>query len=187
MNRRYLIALSLCGGCLPPSPAFQEAPRGAYEFHPMGHSASGPLIESLHGTAFVYDDRIRLVITSGFARLTSSQSRRPIGWSAGLAFCHTEGRAAGKWDFRLETRATPIRSIKARGDTLTDTLEFVLEGVRGLDLAAHWLAIQQHSQVSLRSDGAWYEATRPIHGGPFMFSSDSTQRASQHARCNEDH
>ena len=189
MTRRYLLVLSLCAGCATTPPSTQEQPLRAYPFIATGHKLDGTLKESLRGTAFVSDDRIRIVVVAGgVGQLAASRTKRPIGWSAGLSYCHTEGASAGQWDFRRQTKVTSVRRIRARGDTLTDALEFVLTRVRGLDLSAHWLTIQQHQHILPPGDSLWYEATRPVHSQAFVFDADSVRQASTGvSRCNEDH
>lgn len=183
---RY-IALAFCAACASSFRASRADLLATYPVHATGHTINGELAESLFGKAYVYEDEILLVVASGFAELRPSATRRPIGWSAGLSFCHTQGESAGKWDFRRQTSITPVRRIKARGDTLSDSVAFVISRVRGLDLKAHWLTIQQHSHISPDRNGLWYESTRPIHSQAFVFDTDSARNTSRISRCNEDH
>ena len=183
---RYVFGLAACLACSRAPALVNSAPPAAYPFHAVGRNDAGRVIEDLAGTAYVHDDEIRVVVTSGFARLQPSRFRRPVGLSAGLAYCHTEGKWAGYWGFRRESGTVAIRDIKVRGDTLADSLVFVLKGTRNLDLASHWLTIQQHSFSSPKGDATWYEATRPVHSQPYVFDPDSTRRDAVGRRCNED-
>jgi hypothetical protein len=183
---RYLFALAVCLGCShAPAPVTTVAPV-AYPFHAVGRNDAGRVIEDLVGTAYVHDDEIRVVVTGGFALLQPSRFRRPVALSAGLAYCETEGKWAGSWNMRRKSDLIAIRDIKARGDTLADSLTFVLTGIRRLDLASHWLTIQQHSFSSPKGDSNWYEATRPVHSQPYVFDADPARRDRDGRRCNED-
>ena len=117
---RYLFALAACLACSHPPASVSTVRPAAYPFHAIGRTDAGRVIEDLAGTAYVHDDEIRVVVTSGFARLQPSRFRRPVGLSAGLAYCHTEGKWAGYWGFRRESGTVAIRDIKVRGDTLAD-------------------------------------------------------------------
>jgi hypothetical protein len=183
---RFVFVLALCLACSPPPAPVTSAPPAAYPFHAIGRSDAGRVIEDVVGTAYVHDDEIRVVVTSGFARLQPSRSRRPVGLSAGLAYCHTDGKWAGHWGFRRESGIVAIRDIEVRGDTLADSLVFVLKGTRQLDLASHWLTIQQHSLLSPPGDSAWHESTSPVHSQPYVFDPDPTRRDAVGRRCNED-
>jgi hypothetical protein len=183
---RYVFALAACLACSRTPALVNGAPPAAYPFHAIGRSDAGRVIEDLVGTAYVHDDEIRVVVTSGFARLQPSRLRRPVGLSVGLAYCHTEGKWAGYWGLRRESGIVAIRDIKLRGDTLADSLVFVLKGTRHLDLGSHWLTIQQHSVLSPPGDSAWHQSTRPVHSQPYVFDSDPTRRDAVGRRCNED-
>ena len=141
----------------------------SYPFRAIGRSVTGTIIEDLSGTAYVYADEIRVVVTSGFAGLTRTSTRQPRGLSAGLAYKHTSGEWAGHWDFRKQSDMVPIGAIHARGDTLSAPVEFRIGGTRGLDLREHWIVIQQYRLTLVPADGQWHEATRPIDSQPDIF------------------
>lgn len=168
--RRILIAvLVLCASCTPTRPEPIGAPLASYPFRAVGRSDQGRIIEDLQGTAFVYDDEIRIVLASGYANFQSSPTRKPEGLSAGLAFRHTTGQWAGRWDFRKQSTLVPITAIRTRGDTLLEPVVFRIQGTRGLVLPEHWIAIQQHARRLIPQDGLWHETTRPIDSQPDVF------------------
>ena len=71
--------------------------------------------------------------------------------------------------FRKQSETIPIEALKTRGDSLLAPVELRLIGTRGLDLAAHWIVIQQHRYTFVARDGQWHEATRPIDSDPDVF------------------
>lgn len=185
MTRYVFVLAAACIACShAPAPA-TVAPAKTYPFHAVGRTNGGRVVEDLIGTAYVHDDEVVVVVTSGFASLQPSKYERPVGLSAGLAYCHTGGRWAGSWDFRAKSDEIDVHQIKARGDTLADSLSFVIKGTRDLDLSEHWLAIQQHLSSSPKGDSTWYEATRPIHSQPYVFDANPARRDSVGHRCNE--
>jgi len=188
MIRRFCLwPVILCAACSRSPAHVSTIPASAYSFHAIGHSANGRLIESLVGRADVFDDEIRVVVTGGFAQLQSLRTQRPRGLSAGLAFCRFDGRWAGHWDFRSESSIVPIHRIRTRGDTLTDSITFILKRPKNIDLRDHWLTIQQHADLLLPGEVNWRKgATSPVHSQPFVFDPDSSRRALMTRRCNED-
>lgn len=185
--RLCIVSVIFCAACGHPPAYISTAPTSIHSFRASGHNVNGTLSESVVGHAYVFDDQIRVVVTSGFAQLRPGRTQRPTGLSAGLAFCHTEGRAAGHWDFRTESNIIPIRRIRTRGDTLADTITFVLKRPKNVDLREHWLTIQQHADLLLPGEVAWRKgATRPIHSQPYVFDPDSARRGLMTRRCNED-
>ena len=170
--QRILIAalVGLCVSCSPTHHAPAGAPLASYPFRAVGRTDQGRIIEDLQGTAFVYDDEIRIVLASGYADFQSSPTRKPEGLSAGLAFRHTTGQGAGRWDFRKKSALVPIAAIRTRGDTLLEPVAFRIQGTRGLVLPEHWIAIQQHSRRFIPQDGLWHETTRPIDSQPDVFA-----------------
>jgi hypothetical protein len=183
---RFVFVLAAAGiACSHAPPPVAATPAKAYPFHAVGRATSGRVIEDLIGTAYVHDDEVVVVVTSGFAQLRPSNFTRPVGLSAGLAYCHTGGRWAGSWDFRAKSDMIDVGRIKARGDTLADSISFVIKGTKDLDLSEHWLAIQQHRFSSPKGDSTWYEATRPVHSQPYVFDANPARRDSVGHRCNE--
>ena len=120
---------------------------------------TGMSAEDVRGTAYVYPDEVRIVLTGGVAQLGTTPNIRPTGLSAGLAF----GDPNGKWSSRKMSRRILMSDIRHRGDTLTDTLEFRIPGTSGLNLAEHWVIIQQHAEGYVASIQQWTEITRPIN------------------------
>ncbi len=140
------------------------APSATVPFHAVGRSTAGRVLEDLYGEARVYDDEVRIVVPRGVADFHTSATRRAHGLSAGLAYRDQAG-----WHFRKESSTVPMGAIKARGDTLLAPVEFRLSGTRGLDLAGHWIVIQQHGYRFVAQDGQWHQTTRPINSEVDVF------------------
>lgn len=171
MQRILIAALAaLCASCTPARHAPLGTPLASYPFRAVGRSGQGVIIEDLQGTAFVYEDEIRIVLASGYADFQSSPTRKPEGLSAGLAFRHTTGQWAGHWDFRKQSSRVPIDAIRTRGDTLLEPVAFRIPGTRGLVLPEHWIAIQQYARRLNPQDGLWHETTRPIDSQSDVFA-----------------
>ena len=171
MQRIIIAALVIfCASCTPTRHEPLEAPLASYPFRAVGRSDQGRIIEDLQGTAFVYDDEIRIVVAKGYAAFQSSPTRKPEGLSAGLAFRHTTGQWAGHWGFRKQSTLVPIAAIRTRGDTLLEPVAFRIQGTRGLVLSEHWIAIQQHARRFIPQDGLWHETTRPIDSQSDVFA-----------------
>jgi hypothetical protein len=164
--RRLLVAIPIIlEACAAPKVSPAPTPSATFPFHAVGRNVSGKVVEDLLGEARVYDNEIRIVVQRGVAGLQTTPTRRPIGLSAGLAYRHPEGG----WDFRKQSPTVPIGSLKVRGDSLVAPVEFLLTGTRGLDLASHWIVIQQHRYTFVPKDGQWHEATRPIDSEATVF------------------
>jgi hypothetical protein len=139
-------------------------PLATVPFHAVGRSAAGRVLEDLYGEARVYDDEVHVVVLRGVADFQSTATRRALGLSAGLAYREADG-----WCFRRESSMVPIAALKVRGDTLLAPVEFRLPRTRGVDLANHWIVIQQHGARLLAQDGQWHATTRPIDSDPNVF------------------
>jgi hypothetical protein len=118
----------------------------------------------LHGEARIYDDEVHVVVLRGVADFQNTASRRALGLSAGLAYRDADG-----WHFRKQSPIVPFGALTVRGDTLLAPVEFRLTGTRGLDLANHWIVIQQHGSRLVAQDGQWHETTRPINSDANVF------------------
>ena len=154
--------------CAHPGAGSVTIPTATVPFHAVGRSTTGRVLEDLYGEARVYDDEVRVVLLRGVADLQSTATRRALGLSAGLAYRDADG-----WHFRKESPTVPLGALKTRGDTLLAPVEFRLTGTRGLDLANHWVVIQQHGSRFLAQDGQWHETTRPIDSDPNVFKAGS--------------
>jgi hypothetical protein len=122
------------------------------------------VLEDLYGEARVYDDEVHVVVLRGVADFQTTATRRALGLSAGLAYRDPDG-----WHFRKESSTVPIGALRVRGDTLLAPVEFRLAGTRGLDLAGHWIVIQQHGYRLVAQDGQWHETTRPSDSDANVF------------------
>jgi hypothetical protein len=164
--KRFLSAITLVlVACAHPNAGPAPIPSAIFPFHAVGTTSRGAVSEDLVGEARVYDDEIRIVVQRGVAELRMTPTRRPTGLSAGIAYRHD----TGGWDFRKESAIVPFEALKVHGDTLVAPVEFRITGTRGLDLAAHWIVIQQHSYLLVSRDGQWHEATRPVDSDADVF------------------
>jgi hypothetical protein len=163
--KRLLSAISVVlTACAHPNAGPATSPSVTVPFHAVGRSTTGRVLEDLYGEARVYDDEVHVVVLRGVADLQTTATRRAVGLSAGLAY-----RDAAGWHFRKQSPTVPLGALKVRGDTLLAPVEFRLTGTRGLDLASHWIVIQQHGSRLVAQDGQWHETTRPINSDVDVF------------------
>jgi len=163
--KRLLSTISVVlTACAHPNAGPATVPSATVPFHAVGRSTTGKVLEDLYGEARVYDDEVHVVVLRGVANLQTTATRRALGLSAGLAY-----RDAAGWHFRKQSPTVSISALEVRGDTLLAPVEFRLTGTRGLDLAGHWIVIQQHGARLVAQDGQWHETTRPINSDADVF------------------
>lgn len=155
--------LALLSACAQASTVPAPDPASAVAFEAVGRNVRGEVIERLTGTAYVYPNEVRVVLRSGVAGLSTTQTRQQPALFAGLAY----GDTTHGWNIRRQSRSVPASRMRLRGDTLADPVVFRIPDTRGIDLEQHWVVIQQ--ERVLRFDDGWSATTRPLHGPLDMF------------------
>lgn len=157
-SRRLLFVAALAAT---PAAVRGQVPAGgtgalaAYTFEARATGARGVETEVLKGTAYVSPGAIRVVVREGQLRMSVSDAQRervrPVGVAAVLAY----GDTVGGWTLRRRSQAVLAAELPLRGDTLADSVVFVIPRTGGLDLRAHWLAFEFQSQIRVAGESQW--------------------------------
>lgn len=156
---------SACGASGPPVPNLPDASARHVQVNFADYNTNGTVSDHAGGTAYIFDDAIKVVVRNGVLPFTPSANLRLVALSAALA----SGDTADRWDRTRESPKVYIRDMKTRGDTLADSVVFWIQRTRTVDLREHWLMLTEYAQLYIRERGAWTEANRPIHGDLAMF------------------
>ena len=147
------------------APTSGDVSRQVVSFQARTVTAKGAVTDDIMGTAEVRQRDIRVVLQSGYLELTASSAARPRGVRAILAYGDT-----ANWNMRSRGSSVSVTSIHARGDTLTDVVEFTIPLPDGVELSDHWIALLLEADVYVAGRGWMPGSFRPIHGTRGIFS-----------------
>jgi hypothetical protein len=155
------LALLVLAIALAPMAHAQAAPPSTVPVHFRHVTPRGTYSTDVEARATILPDSIRVVLLRGHLPLWSTSRERVDALSVGLAF----GDTASSWDVRRQSAKVSTRDIKARRDTLTDSVVFSIPGTRGLALQSHWLVLEEHAAILVqRPTRGWSAAVQFYHG-----------------------
>ena len=161
----WAAAASACGASGPPVANLPDASARHVQVNFVDYNRNGTLADHAGGTAYIFDDAIKVVLRNGVFPFTPSPSLHLVALSAALA----TGDTADRWDRTRESPKVYVRDMRTHGDTLADSVVFWIQHTRAVNLREHWLMLTEYAQFYIRERGAWTEANRPIHGSLAMF------------------
>jgi len=147
-----------------------DRPYAAIPFRAMIGTRRGTPSDDVHGTVEILPNELRVVLQSGHMELTASSGARPRRLQAVLAYGDT-----AQYRARSRSKSVLVSDIRARGDTLADSVVFSIPLARDVVLREHYLVLELMAEVNVPGRGWVTGGIRPLLSAPTIFAGDSTR------------